>query len=441
MTVARPTRVLALSSPSCQTAVAFSAERMIRGGHLVADSKHRATVVFVACAIGMTVVTGPTAAAAGDDRPALVEETSPIEELTHVFKFPVSAAAAFGWADAHGFELTRLRHSQDFTGEYFPQERSPRAALVEYLSIIATDYGTQPEVVEVSYLTTEVDPNHRRNPARLSPFDAPPASKSVVGSRTAAAAARARNLAPETAPAAYLPAWAPTYTEQLAREENPGIVVIRTFAKWNSTSGNHPRHMPSDWGLEFDFSLFNDDISGVHPFCPPGTDDNFWAGRGTARGEIRSWSVYNSGYSTGDLGGYFDGNDASDPCSRLGLPIGIGYPDNINARSPSSSSYELETTLRTDRGNQSASLFEHLYDAVSNDCNNLGLPPDSDCMGLNDNRVFPGPGADEAYTLNRDRLYYAPACHSYLSGNSSPFLFDCNIYPSGFVTHGPAVSL
>lgn len=145
--------------------------------------------------------------------------------------------------------------------------------------------------------------------------------------------------------------------------------------------------------MEFDFSLWHDGIPGMHPACPPGTDDRFWA----ARGEVRYWLVRvldidrpGTVVSTNarNLGVYFDGNDASDPCSRLGLGVGAGFGSSIPVDEHGFS--WLDIVVGTDRGNRSSSLMSMQFQAVSNDCNNVFRRPGSWCMGRN-RRAFPGP--------------------------------------------------
>lgn len=212
--------------------------------------------------------------------------------------------------------------------------------------------------------------------------------------------------------------WAPGYASIEAIETN-GQAYLYGVWTWD-TRYDSPRLLHDDWGMEFEVRLYNESITGTRPFCPSGTDDNFWAARGTAYGEVRGWSVWGQGASDIDLnaiGAYFDGNDSADPCSRQGFSVGLGYPQNI----PTPDGFgEIQTLIWTDLGNQSSSVMDVIVQAVSNDCNNRGAAPGSWCMGLNTDRDFPGPGNSYAYFLNKSRGYRAPGCVTYASGWSAP---------------------
>lgn len=238
------------------------------------------------------------------------------------------------------------------------------------------------------------------------------------------------------------PPWAPhTFVNGAGNNVNdPTEVYINGSYRWYTgmngivnyeTPDDRPHnveYMPEDWGMEFDYNLYNDDLPGgnTRPACPFGNDRQFWGARGTNSGdEVRSWEVWVGGSTTvsaGTWGAYFDGNDASDDCSSLGLSVGVGYPRNLNdgLTGPDAGVIRVYTTVVADRGAKVSSVQSASYQATSNDCNNVGVEPNSNCMGLNVNRAFPGPGSDRHISVGKTAGYTAPGVLYSYSGWDGP---------------------
>jgi len=196
---------------------------------------------------------------------------------------------------------------------------------------------------------------------------------------------------------------------------------------WDSRLGYRPTNMPSDWGLEFGWDLWEDTLSGTRPVCAQRT------GR-----FVRFWSkTYNDAGGTDvnvtSFGGnvpvsaqpYIDTNIDSDPCSRNSLQLGIGEPRNL----ASLTAYLLYVGVR--RGERSASSYSADVNAISNDCNNIGFSARSNCMGLNVNRAFPGPGPRGGLWINRANGWTVPGCVIRSSSAAAQRIVSGAQHPSG----------
>jgi hypothetical protein len=241
-----------------------------------------------------------------------------------------------------------------------------------------------------------------------SPLDPPKGSltadelqKAVISSKAQAPTGNSRS--------SYSPPaeeWAPSNTQIAAVEDYNGNAVVLMTSSWtgDTFTGSRTTAMPSDWGIEMEVSLFNDDLQGSHPGCPTNEVEEFWGIH-----DVNSWTVMVPGDTLGlkDYGAYIDWADASDPCSRNALAIGIGYPHNL----PVTSGYDtIQTLIVTPRGTAETSTMSSYYQAVSNDCNNLSQDPHTSCMDLNTFRGFPGPGGKALLALNKSRGWTAPNC-------------------------------
>lgn len=142
----------------------------------------------------------------------------------------------------------------------------------------------------------------------------------------------------------------------------------------------------SDYGYELDFKELHPTLQGTRPDCAFGNDQFFYAARGNGSplsGEIQSFFTN----VMTDARPYFDGNDALDPCRSLDLSIGIGKPGILpNGLYASNLYFDIHTW----RGNVSQSQITLGQQKVSNDCNDIGQPENSNCMGLNDQRAGTG---------------------------------------------------
>lgn len=313
------------------------------------------------------------------------------------------------------------------------------------------DYETTPQIVAVAMEGTEV--------GRDSLSEAVAAMPTFVGAGLSAESLQAKVQSEQLArgggvasarisgPRTQVIDNSPEYTEQWAPQtfisnafenaNDPSEVIINQSYAWYTTSGSsygntapdqtphNVEMIPDDWGLELDYNLYNDIIPGggpdVHPNCPAGTDDHFWGARGTDGGEVRSWDLYVGGSTTEsaeDWGAYFDGNDASDDCSRLGLSIGIGYPKNLNDGLTTNTPQRLSlyTTVITDRGDEDMSVQSANYSLVGNECDLAFQRPRSACMGLNLTRDYPGPGSQSSITVGKSNGYTAPGVLYFYSG-------------------------
>ena len=200
-------------------------------------------------------------------------------------------------------------------------------------------------------------------------------------------------------------AWAPYLSEITAVENLGDEAVVLMTSSWTGDFfvGSRPSAMPTDWGIELEVSLYNDDLGLSHPFCLPTDLDEFWGVH-----DVNSWTllVPNDPFG-GNYGSYLDSQDASDPCSRNALAIGIGYPQNLPM---SNVGRTIQTMIITDRGAVAESEMGAYYQAVSNDCNDLGLAPNTNCMDLNGSRTFPGPGGKNLTIVNPTREWTVPNC-------------------------------
>lgn len=335
---------------------------------------------------------------------------------------PVTASDAVSAAAQLDLDLIGLRQQQPgLEGEAYISESYP---VEEYIADFNATYGTQPAIVGLVLEAPDVSaPTSSNTRARTSSTEAllgdelaeatsrmpvftPPPTVAPAGlqqarERAAAGPLQSRTFSAFSTSASVAEKWAPNYSEIAAVTNFEGKRVIQTYNNWdlNSGAGHDPRLMPEDWGFEFDVSLFNPNRTGTQPLCSGEGADAFWATRA-----VRSWTVYTSASAT--LGSYLDFNNVLDACGRVSLAIGIGYPRNI----PVSPSAEMITRIVADAGTKTSSRFGAVIQGVSNDCNNLGFAPNTDCMDLNIGRAFPGPGSKTLQVVNQTRNWSVPNC-------------------------------
>ncbi|WP_223874826.1 hypothetical protein [Salinispora oceanensis] len=192
----------------------------------------------------------------------------------------------------------------------------------------------------------------------------------------------------------------------------------RAYDYWftyESAYGAQPSSFPNDWGMEIGITTWNDSLPGwvVRPFCPPGFGDS-------------DWDFWSGTYEMGGIWGtnvpdasapYADYNIASDGCDENGVEVGIGFPGQLVQDTLYLAFVELYP------GTQSASRMAASVSMKSNDCNDLGLSPQTDCMGLNTNRNPPAGFDGSATLINATRNWTAPACFLMGEGFTAPIRY------------------
>jgi len=240
--------------------------------------------------------------------------------------------------------------------------------------------------------------------------------------------------------------------QSLRRQDEVTLSALHIWTRNGQSEGpdtrrHDPEIVPTEWGIELDYSLYNDGQRQAFPFRPAcfslSSERDFFAAREGGPGrQVRSWdiSVQGSGgtASAEDWGAYFDGNDALDNCGELGFSIGIGNPNKLDDTLAPGADVRVYMTVYADKGTQSRSDQQVRYQVVSNDCPQypVGDPavrpytyvtkPNSDCMGLWYNRPVPASLEGKRFSpvLNReDRfmsgdtdLFDAPGRWAHYSG-------------------------
>lgn len=90
---------------------------------------------------------------------------------------------------------------------------------------------------------------------------------------------------------------------------------------WDSRLGYLPTNMPSDWGLEFGWDLWEDTLSGTRPVCAERTGQfvRFWSKTYNDAGGADVNVTSFGGNVPVSAQPYIDTNIDSDPCSRNSL--------------------------------------------------------------------------------------------------------------------------
>ncbi|WP_254699375.1 LGFP repeat-containing protein [Rhodococcus sp. SGAir0479] len=333
-------------------------------------------------------------------------------ELPH----PVSAESAKSLISP---SVTALVVSdENLVGEFFVRPgESPSSAVESLKSISSENFGTQ---LRVSGVRIDSDAAGEIGTIETDAAELPVANlNGAVQAKKPPAGVAEETPQSRATLTSSPPGWAPSRVSARAFESANNGVTFNQSYYWDDP--NAPTLMPDEWGFELEFGLRNETISGNHPLCADGTDDNFWAGRGTSSGEVRFWSAITASTPVdGKLGAYFDGTDTTDNCSRLGFDIGIGYPKNIK---PSGMLIpELVTTIVTDRGTQPSSIFWANAQTVENDC---PFGPASWCMNLTPN-AFPGPGSNSSPLFSESRKKYVQGGFEYNYGVPT-YIANCTI--------------
>ncbi len=338
------------------------------------------------------------------------------ERLTISLPHPVSLSDADELVNTLGVDPASFRFQQaGIEGEYFPSAEYPRDA---FLNDFALDFETTPQIVSLE--VTEPPVANARQAAgdtldrALAIAESLPEHHAEAPRNPRADAAfkrgalRAQEKAAIQPFASGTPTWGPGYTEIAAMTDINGRPVVYTYNTW--ANGRSPGQLHWDWGIEIDVSQFNYNYSGTRPSCPSGFQNGFFATQTYPSSiGVHSWAVYegSDASTTTQISPYYDSNADLDPCNRQSMAIGLGSPQEIRMQNGVGS---LQTIIRTNRGNVSGSPMSATAQALSNDCNDLGMIAQSDCMGINVNRPFPGPGSQSMPIVGAHRNIRVPTC-------------------------------
>ncbi len=395
-------------------------------------------IVGVATVAAATALAGMPAAVG---EPAETPTPSEIARVEVPLSHPVTVDDALTLVDDVDLDVVGVRHEQPgIEGEYFINNGQSVEAFLESFE---TETGTQPQAValiaEVEATTSQSERSTSSAldavqaevgevildvSADLPEFTAPLAVPTAeVDAKVAAAA----ETVPTDAAARLASAtWFPHYNEIYALQSFTGVegadaANVAVYSIWNGGS-NSPDVIPTDWGIEVDTYQYNSQMLGIRPACASGVYSAFWGSKGSGPSGIASWYIYNlsSELPKTTLGAYYDWVDSTDACADQSLSIGIGYPRSLsNYSETTGGSVVLQTVIHTARGTKSSSPMSVNMQANSNDCNDLGRGPASDCMGLNTNRVFPLGGAH--IISGRSNGYSFPGCfYTYWNETAQP---------------------
>lgn len=169
-------------------------------------------------------------------------------------------------------------------------------------------------------------------------------------------------------------------------------------------SNDNHRWPQSDWGLEVSLDLYNSAV------CSGGTANDVYQPGWWAAPQTYQWVTNIPRYARPYLGD----NRLFDDCTRLTQSFGIGWPWSLI------SGYEYSFFIATRNPNKVASSrFGAGFQAVSNDCDDIGRDPHTDCMGQNTSRVWRH-GMQSQIVVNRNRSLTVPGCARMASGWSAP---------------------
>lgn len=356
---------------------------------------------------------------------------------------------------------TTVLRSQDATAAGTARAAAPTEQADAFLKELAAAPTAKPTKIDHAVQAEW----YRRNGAAVA---SGPKAKTTTGTGTGSAppqadsqTAAAISYPPPGVNPEFGPLWAPDKTfggwvQSIRRPDEVTLSALHIWTRTGQSEGpdtrrHDPEITPKEWGIELDYSLFNDgqrQSFPPRPACLSKTSErDFFAAREGGPGrQVRSWdlSVQGSipgsagGGSAEDWGAYFDGNDALDNCGRLGFSIGIGNPTKLDNTLAPGADIRVYMTVYADKGDQLRSDQEVGYQVVSNDCPRypVGDPavrpytyetkPASDCMGLWFNRPVPASleGKRSSPVLNRqDRfisgdtdLFDAPGRWAHYSG-------------------------
>lgn len=289
-----------------------------------------------------------------------------------------------------------------FVGEFYPNSGETISA---FLDGISDTYGTKPEIAGFLIAIKKVGPSPEVSGLTVTPdedsggvgtvhqiktdqfvFEAPPVSD----------AAKVELEAPHEDPQPAQPAqsavpsgydWAPEFVAS-STYTSGSSQWFTMRSSWGG--GASPTNTPSNFGIEFDISLYNE-ATGIrgsilpHELCGPGFRDEFVA----KNYDYQSWSVYTTLPVAQDIEAYVDYNDLLDSCGRNSISVGIRYPQNM-AQPIDDGTIDLTTVIQAQPGVRPSSLVGgdlQLVDDVM--CDALEASPDwpgftvlTDCMGV-----------------------------------------------------------
>jgi len=379
-------------------------------------------------------------------------------EAVIAFDHPISladaASASAGISGAIGYHF----QSRWNEGEYFPTPDLPPSA---FAGAFKAYYGTD---VQVTGLVVHENSGSllgfnskstgygeaMRKAAEAPEFTASAPRHSLLPKTRPSKLTEPVNEAPESTrlgvSSVDANTWAPNYTETYAMDLSilgyPDINAIGTYSEWSPASAyavRSPQNMPTDWGMEIDIYLRNWSLQGTRPNCESGYRDRFWAKKSDAPNDsqVISWSVsrsdgeaISSGSTNGSAEPYFDWEDASDACAIQSFAIGIGNPAGIGlsqARDYAMPYYGVNTSIWASQGSIGQSELGGDYQAVSNDCNDLGVLAASSCMGLNIGRAFPIAAGNQSQTILNPSTRVAPRCYG-TSAFPTPNAWEISCY-------------
>lgn len=376
---------------------------------------HKRRVVG-ALALGFGLLLNATSgatASAGPDMPNAIPPTAVNEpgsflRVEALVKPGTPAAVVTSAFQAAGISAIKLRYAgPQGVGEY----AMPKEASAEQISRDVSDLFSRIRVrVPPLRMVTGIVPATHGDPSRgLSTALAGHVDRVESRPATARSALKTRKTGPPVTSAVN--DW-PTYFPSFWRgemntvnrcvgaggscEQRRRLATFNQGIKWGD-NGHTPTAWPDpDWGLEVGVNLYAPQPCIFDPAGNPVNYLGWWAKR-----DNYSWVTDLPSASAP----YLDDNRASDECERLAVAFGVGYPRNVSGPAGYRYTFYIEQEL----GLQSASRMSADYQAVSNDCNNIGRAPDSDCMGLNTGRTFPY-GVQSATLVASSRSWTVPAC-------------------------------
>jgi len=394
---------------------------------MMMQERRRGLVVLIVLALGGLAVVDVVADGAREqvyDRGTTSPDAGdlPVQvDLPH----PVSVKAALDAARSAGVRVLEVRlqgnglfgghapgHSLDITESVAEAEGAfrQRFGVVPVVPGLILAPGTPDEDVAVLVASLAVAPEAEIDPR--SPNLRGPAAAGSGQTSSPASGPRepsAGALAPQDLPSHF-----PSAMTILAYY---GIVppgtersVFEYQVRWSSALGHTPQQNPDDFGLELGATQYNDAIvsSTPRPFCPVGAESAFWS-------RVYQIGTYTWGGNVPAAAGpYTDSNIDSDPCSENSVEVGIGYPRQLQA----DVAYYLFVVLPT--GTQGESPFGASASLKSNDCNDVGIDPNTDCMGLNTERDPPAGLEESQLYVSRGRSLPVPGCAGMRDGWDAP---------------------
>jgi hypothetical protein len=176
-------------------------------------------------------------------------------------------------------------------------------------------------------------------------------------------------------------------------------IWIDYLDEWGFTGD--PTTFPDDWGLEYGVTSYNPNITGtIRPLCGLGGDTDFWST--TYHNNDYTWTAFDIPEAAAP---YADYNIETDSCKDNSVEVGLGYPQALGTDSG-----DMNVTIDMAHGSESSSPASVKASMVSNDCNDIGAWPGSNCMGLQYNRQLPAGYYSPQEYVNPDHGWTIPGC-------------------------------